>query len=62
MTGVIVIEDDDRIRRSLVLALDYEGYTVPGGHRPPKQDCSPTARSRPRSADDRGLRRLLKSG
>ncbi|GAA2626389.1 response regulator transcription factor [Dactylosporangium fulvum] len=30
MTGVLVIEDDDRIRLSLVLALEDEGYTVRG--------------------------------
>lgn len=30
MTGVLVIEDDDRIRLSLVLALQDEGYTVRG--------------------------------
>jgi DNA-binding response OmpR family regulator len=30
MGGVLVIEDDDRIRRSLVLALEDEGYTVRG--------------------------------
>jgi two-component system response regulator RegX3 len=30
MSGVLVIEDDDRIRRSLVLALEDEGYTVRG--------------------------------
>ncbi|MEV4139912.1 response regulator transcription factor [Dactylosporangium sp. NPDC049742] len=28
MTGVLVIEDDDRIRLSLALALEDEGYTV----------------------------------
>jgi DNA-binding response OmpR family regulator len=28
VSGVLVIEDDDRIRRSLVLALEDEGYTV----------------------------------
>jgi DNA-binding response OmpR family regulator len=28
--GVLVIEDDDRIRRSLVLALEDEGYNVRG--------------------------------
>jgi DNA-binding response OmpR family regulator len=28
--GVLVIEDDDRIRRSLVLALEDEGYSVRG--------------------------------
>ena len=28
--GVLVIEDDDRIRRSLVLALEDEGYAVRG--------------------------------
>jgi DNA-binding response OmpR family regulator len=30
MTAVLVIEDDDRIRLSLVLALEDEGYTVSG--------------------------------
>jgi DNA-binding response OmpR family regulator len=30
MSGVLVIEDDDRIRRSLVLALEDEGYNVRG--------------------------------
>jgi DNA-binding response OmpR family regulator len=30
VAGVLVIEDDDRIRRSLVLALEDEGYTVRG--------------------------------
>ncbi len=30
MAGVLVIEDDDRIRLSLVLALEDEGYTVRG--------------------------------
>ncbi len=30
MTAVLVIEDDDRIRLSLVLALEDEGYTVRG--------------------------------
>lgn len=30
MTGVLVIEDDDRIRLSLVLALEDEGYTARG--------------------------------
>ena len=30
MTAVLVIEDDDRIRLSLVLALEDEGYTVTG--------------------------------
>ncbi|HEY7224752.1 MAG TPA: response regulator transcription factor [Micromonosporaceae bacterium] len=30
MGGVLVIEDDDRIRRSLVLALEDEGYAVRG--------------------------------
>ncbi len=30
VSGVLVIEDDDRIRRSLVLALEDEGYTVRG--------------------------------
>jgi DNA-binding response OmpR family regulator len=30
MSGVLVIEDDDRIRRSLVMALEDEGYTVRG--------------------------------
>ncbi len=30
MPGVLVIEDDDRIRRSLVLALEDEGYVVRG--------------------------------
>jgi DNA-binding response OmpR family regulator len=30
MAGLIVIEDDDRIRRSLVLALEDEGYIVRG--------------------------------
>lgn len=30
MSAVLVIEDDDRIRLSLVLALEDEGYTVAG--------------------------------
>ncbi|MGW4500306.1 response regulator transcription factor [Micromonospora sp. NPDC004336] len=30
MTGVLVIEDDDRIRLALLLALEDEGYTVRG--------------------------------
>ncbi len=30
VSGVLVIEDDDRIRRSLVLALEDEGYQVRG--------------------------------
>jgi DNA-binding response OmpR family regulator len=30
VNGVLVIEDDDRIRRSLVLALEDEGYAVRG--------------------------------
>jgi len=30
MSGVLVIEDDDRIRRSLMMALEDEGYTVRG--------------------------------
>ncbi|MEU0563275.1 response regulator transcription factor [Dactylosporangium maewongense] len=30
MSGVLVIEDDDRIRLSLVLALEDEGYSVRG--------------------------------
>jgi DNA-binding response OmpR family regulator len=30
MTAVLVIEDDDRIRQSLVLALEDEGYVVSG--------------------------------
>lgn len=30
MGGVLVIEDDDRIRRSLVMALEDEGYNVRG--------------------------------
>jgi DNA-binding response OmpR family regulator len=30
MSAVLVIEDDDRIRRSLVLALEDEGYSVRG--------------------------------
>ncbi|HEX6872630.1 MAG TPA: response regulator transcription factor, partial [Micromonosporaceae bacterium] len=30
MTAVLVIEDDDRIRRSLVLALEEEGYAARG--------------------------------
>jgi DNA-binding response OmpR family regulator len=30
MPGVIVIEDDDRIRRSLIVALEDEGYAVRG--------------------------------
>jgi two-component system response regulator RegX3 len=30
MPGVIVIEDDDRIRRSLLVALEDEGYAVRG--------------------------------
>ncbi|MEV0134605.1 response regulator transcription factor [Dactylosporangium sp. NPDC050688] len=30
MAGVLVIEDDDRIRLSLMLALEDEGYTVRG--------------------------------
>ncbi|MFF5231723.1 response regulator transcription factor [Dactylosporangium sp. NPDC000521] len=30
MSGVLVIEDDDRIRLSLMLALEDEGYTVRG--------------------------------
>jgi CheY-like chemotaxis protein len=30
MSAVLVIEDDDRIRLSLVLALEDEGYTVTG--------------------------------
>lgn len=30
MAGVLVIEDDDRIRRSLLLALEDEGYVVRG--------------------------------
>ena len=30
VAAVLVIEDDDRIRLSLVLALEDEGYTVTG--------------------------------
>jgi DNA-binding response OmpR family regulator len=30
MSGVLVIEDDDRIRRSLMMALEDEGYKVRG--------------------------------
>jgi two-component system response regulator RegX3 len=30
MSGVLVIEDDDRIRRSLIMALEDEGYKVRG--------------------------------
>lgn len=30
MTGLLVIEDDDRVRLSLVLALEDEGYTTRG--------------------------------
>jgi DNA-binding NtrC family response regulator len=30
LTAVLVIEDDDRIRLSLALALEDEGYTVSG--------------------------------
>jgi DNA-binding response OmpR family regulator len=30
MSAVLVIEDDDRIRLSLVLALEEQGYAVSG--------------------------------
>ena len=48
MTRVIVIEDDDRIRRSLVLALEDEGYVVRGA--PTAEEGLTTHRAEPADA------------